>query len=78
MTASVDLNTILMAIALGVLAWIARTTHQSAKSIAVVDARMEHGGRKFEQHELEILNLRARVTECEIDLARLKEALKLK
>lgn len=65
MKTGINLNTILLALVLGVMSWVGYTTQQTAVSVAVA-------AEKASMHDRELLDLRARVTACEIQLARLK------
>jgi hypothetical protein len=60
-----NLNTILLAIVLGVMSWIGYTVQQTSVAIAVL-------GSTNANHERELLELRARVQAVEIQLAQFK------
>jgi len=67
-----DLNTILMAIALGVLGWNAYKTQELAAAIAGITAALSDGKERFRESDRELIDLRARVVQCEIDVAKIK------
>lgn len=60
-----NLNTIILAVVLGVLSWIGYTTQQTSVSIAVIVE-------KNANHDRELLDLRARVAAVEIQLAQMR------
>jgi hypothetical protein len=62
----INLNTILLAVVLGVMSWVGYTTQQTSVAVAVA-------AEKGAMHERELLDLRARVTACELALARLRQ-----
>jgi hypothetical protein len=67
-----DLNTILMAIALGVLGWNAYKTQELAAAIAGITQALRDGQEKFHVNDRDLIDLRARVVQCEIGLAQIK------
>jgi hypothetical protein len=59
-----NLNTILLAICLGVLSWVGYTTQQTSVAVAVIAERSNVQDR-------ELLSLRQRVTAVELTLAQI-------
>lgn len=68
------LGTALQAIMLALLAWNAKTTHETALKVAAIDASIKAAHEKDQSHDRELADLRARITQCEIALAALKGA----
>lgn len=76
-----NLNTILLAITIGVLSWMGYTTQQNAEAIAVFTSTLSRFEQRMEQvvsrpeYEtlaIEVQKIRARLAEIELELARLK------
>lgn len=66
-----NLNTILLAICLGVLGWIAITTHNTARDVAAMQQSLVHSASRDSDHDREIVAIRARLSSIEIELAKL-------
>jgi hypothetical protein len=61
----INLNTILIALVLGVMSWVGYTTQQTSVAVAVA-------AEKSSIHDRELLDLRARVAQVELQVATLK------
>jgi hypothetical protein len=61
----INLNTILLAVVLGVMSWVGYTTQQSSVAMAV-------SAEKASVHDRELLDLRTRVAAIELKLAAIR------
>jgi type VI protein secretion system component VasK len=66
------LITIFTAITLGVLSWMAWKVQEMSATVATIETSLKYGEEKFVNHERDLLELRARITACEIALAQFK------
>jgi hypothetical protein len=61
-----------MAIALGVLGWNAYKTQELAAAVAGITSSLTDGKERFRDSDRELIDLRARIVQCEIGLAKIK------
>ncbi len=65
-----NLNTILLAVTLGVMSWVGYTTYESGKAIATIAEKVSYSDR-------EIVDMRLRLSKVEFDVVRMKSKLNL-
>jgi predicted negative regulator of RcsB-dependent stress response len=63
--ATININTIILSVILGVMSWVGYTTQQTAVAMAVANE-------KAATHDRELLDLRARVAAVEVQLAKMR------
>jgi hypothetical protein len=66
-----NLNTILLVIGLGVMSWQAKTTFESSLDLAAIKTTLTLSHDKDVNQDVQLESLRARITACEIALAKL-------
>ena len=67
-----NLNTILLACLLGVMGWSAKTTFDMSREVSGITSSLVSGEKRDNAIERDMIELRARITACEIQLAALK------
>ncbi len=72
--AVVNLNTIMLAVVLGVLSWIGITTQNTSVAIAVIAEKTAGIAEKNSVQEREILALRSRMADVELAIERFKRS----
>jgi predicted negative regulator of RcsB-dependent stress response len=65
--ATININTIILSVILGVMSWVGYTTQQTAVAMAVANE-------KAATHDRELLDLRARVAAVEVQIAKMRNA----
>lgn len=69
----VNLNTILIAAVLSVMSWVGYTTQQTSVAVAVAAEKAASAAERAAVHDRELLDLRARMLQCEIAIARFRQ-----
>ena len=67
----INLNTILIAVVLGVMSWVGYTTQQTSVAVAVAAERAAGAAERTAVHDRELVDLRSRINKCEIELVKL-------
>lgn len=65
------LHTVMLAATLGLLSWNAYTTQQLTTTVARLEEKIQSSAVSISNHDRDLIELRARVTTCEIRLAEL-------
>jgi hypothetical protein len=69
-----NFNTVLLACLLGVCGWGAKTTFDMSRELSTLSADLRASDRRVAAFDIDLNELRARITQCEIDLARIKRS----
>lgn len=68
-----NLNTILLACLIGVGGWNAKTTFDMSREVSSITSALSAGEKRDSTQERDLIELRARITQCEIEIAKLKK-----